>query len=260
VPWLLIIDTLKTMILHFLLASAFATSFYIPPFSDFTREADLIARGQLNNIHAVKFINDEGTEVIYTYAALEVKDLIKGKVDGHTVQVRKVGGTKDGVSLEIPGSPEFHESQDTVLFLGLEKEDHSREVQSLELGQYGTHETEGQTQLTGGIFNYSKPSDQNQALAQVENLKVWTLADLKALVARQGDKTFPNFDQAHLKATPASLVPAVPSQPPSLNSPSALSHEPPRREDSSANLSEKAIYLVLGFALLGALIFFFRKR
>lgn len=248
------------MILHFLLASANATSFYIPPFSGFTREADLIARGRLNNIHAVKSINDEGTEVIYTYAAFEVKDLIKGAVNGHTVQIRKVGGTKDGVSLEIPGSPEFQEGQDTVLFLGREKEDHSREVQSLELGQYGTHETGGLTQLTGGIFNYSKPSDQNQALAQVENQKVWTLTDLKALVAKQADSTIPHSAQAHPSAKPTLSKTTLASETHATYEPVTPSHEPADKEASSANSTGKAIYLAIGLTLLGMLIFFFRKR
>ena len=107
----------------------------------------------ISNIHVENGLTNEGGKTIYTFANLDVKEVLKGTLNFNRILIRKIGGSKDGMTLEIPSSPEFTEGEETVLFLGPEKEDHSFEVTGLELGKYGLQDQNGQVVLTGGIFN-----------------------------------------------------------------------------------------------------------
>jgi hypothetical protein len=174
-------------------ADSNATSFYIRPFSEFTQDAPNILRGTLRNIHVENSTTADGSRAIYTYANLEVKDRIKGDITAQNIVVRKTGGTKDGITLEIPSSPEFVEGEDTVLFLSEQRDDKSYETTGLELGKFGITQKDGQDILTGGIFAYSRPSanEAHEADHSVqggdlsENRHPWSIQDLKELVKKE---------------------------------------------------------------------------
>jgi len=265
VPWLPFIDTLNYMILHFLLASAQASSFYIKPFSEFTQEATNIAYGTISNIHVENSISSSGAKIIYTYASLDVKEVLKGAIHEHTILIRKVGGTKDGFTIEIPGSPEFKDGEETVLFMSAQKEDQSYEVTGLELGKYGIEEKDGQATLTGGIFNYVKQDEHNLAESQPENQHPWTLKGLRALVEKQGGKDAP----PKVASTPPQTVNAAGSPvtavtPPGITK-NTLSSETKSSltthdESSETNPFIFLLYGVLGIGLAFSLFFLFRKR
>jgi hypothetical protein len=262
------------MILHFLLGfvcQANATSYYIQPFSQFTHEASAIAHGTLSNIHTENSVSPTGQKVIYTYATLTVSDALKGPIDnGQSVLVRKIGGTKDGYTLTIPGTPEFTEGEDTVLFMGAENSDQSREITNLELGKFGTETKDGKTTLTGGLFTYSKKSEHNMAGSVPENQHPWTLKDLRALIEKQGGK----MASAQVTSTPF-LDPKI------VAKALANSHSEPdthadshvKRATEPAKALEDArsapdsdggppilLYSLFGLAAVGVLFFLFRKR
>ncbi len=175
------------------ISAAFATSFYIRPFSEFTKTTPNIIRGKMNNIHVDHAVNSDGEKIIYTYANLDVKDVIKGSISGTQIKIRKLGGTKDGVTLEIPSSVEFVDKEEGVYFLSEELEDHSYEVSSLELGKFTVAEKNGEEILKGGIFAYSqpKPGHEHDVMADniSENLKPWSINQLKELVKTQQQLT-----------------------------------------------------------------------
>jgi hypothetical protein len=246
------------MILHILLAfltCAQATSFYIPPFSDFTSEANLIVRGTFSNINVQNAVSDNGTKIIYTYATLDVKELLKGNNAQSSLLIRKLGGSKDGYNLVIPGSPDFKEGEDEVLFLSAEKEDHSYEVLSLELGQYHVQDKNGQPTLAGGIFNYPQKGEHNGANAQAENAHAWTLQDLRALIEKEGGKLAP------VKA----IVPVAASPSPE-NSAKFVAHTTPSASlDANSEPTDKVatyyvwVYLSMAVGFVCMMIFLFRK-
>ncbi len=175
------------------LQTAVATSFYIRPFSEFTKTTPNIIRGNLINIHVENGATSEGEKTIYTFADLEIKDVIKGNISGTRIHIRKLGGSKDGVTLEIPSSVEFNENEEGVFFLGDEQEDHSYEVSSLELGKFNLVKKGGEEILTGGLFSYSQPRHDHdhghdrdvRAENLEENLKPWSINQLKTLVQTQ---------------------------------------------------------------------------
>ena len=152
------------MNLHFLLwigacsgSLAGATSFFIRPLPEFARDARYIVRGTLHSVDSEYGSDPAGAKILYTYAKLEVREVLKGTLSEREILVRKVGGTKDGVTLSIESSPQFNENEDTVLFLGEQKDDRSYEIEGLELGKFGLEERNGELFLKGGILAYSKP-------------------------------------------------------------------------------------------------------
>lgn len=168
-----------------------ATSFYIRPFSEFTQSSPNIVRGTLSNIHAANSITSDGMKAIYTYASMDVSEVLKGDVNPHSIVIRKVGGTVDGYTVDIPSSPEFKDGEETVLFLSEKREDQAYEVLGLELGKFELEAKDGETVLKGGVFNYSKTnSEPGESLLSApkpveENQKIWTLKSLRALIEIQ---------------------------------------------------------------------------
>jgi hypothetical protein len=224
VPYLNFIDTLFYMKLHLLFLAvalsfapvrAFSTSFNIKPFSEFTQGASNIVRGTVSNVHVENGITSDGGKTIYTYANLAVKETLKGNIHSANITVRKLGGTKDGMTLEIPSSPEFVENDDTVLYLGAEQDDRTYEVVGLELGKFGLENKNGDTILTGGLFAYSQPpadhdhpgeSEHAKAFGDIrENQRPWSLSQLRELIKKQG--AAPTASVATASSTPVGSSP-----------------------------------------------------
>ena len=62
--------------------------------------------------------NKENTR-IYTTIVLEVERGIKGDFEtGEKIRFQTIGGTVGEISLRVPGSPEFHTDEMTVVFFG----------------------------------------------------------------------------------------------------------------------------------------------
>ncbi len=263
------------MILHSLLAltsvvisGAQATSFYIRPFSEFTQTSPVIVHGKLTNVRTDNSIAADGRRTIYTYANLEVREVLKGDLhQKSTITIRKAGGTKDGMTLEIPSSPEFKENDDTVLFLSAEKEDNSYEVLGLELGKFGLEEKNGEMILTGGIFNYSKPtphSDHDEhvrAKDLAENQKPWSLTQLRTLIHKQSGTPLSTTNtetgaQGVNNSTPRPQEAVAQSTP--LNSASPALDATASKESSSSIPRHLPFYL--GGILLMIAVFSFLRR
>jgi len=180
---------------------AFATSFYIRPFPEFTKSTENIIHGKLSSIHTENGVTSDGGKTIYTYAKLGIKEIIKGNVSGTEIIIRKLGGSKDGVTLEIPSAVEFSENEDGVFFLSAEKEDHSYEVVGMELGKFGLEEKDGEQILKGGLFAYSTPpsdSDHSHDVSignLVENHRPWSISQLRELVKSQAQSAPPPAKQ-----------------------------------------------------------------
>jgi hypothetical protein len=240
-----------------------ATSFYIRPFSEFTQTSPNIVRGTMSNIHAANSITADGMKAIYTYASFDVKEVLKGDIDKHTITVRKVGGTVDGYTVDIPSSPEFKEGEDTVLFLSPQREDQSYEVSGLELGKFELEEKDGNTVLKGGIFNYSKPDADGDGHSKYaknleENQKTWTLKSLRELI--QSQKTAAPFPTAS-KTLPPSVSPspviAEPAHTP--NTMPALYDSKEHSKNPTSNFSVFT-YLIAAILLAAGIFFFLKKK
>ena len=259
------------MNLHFILVlftllstQSNATSFYIRPFSEFTQSSTNIVRGTMSDIHAANQLTPDGMKAIYTYATLDVKEVLKGDIQKHLITIRKIGGTVDGYTVEIPSSPEFKEGDDTVLFLSAQHEDASYEVTGLELGKFALEEKNGETLLKGGIFNYSKSGSSEEEHSQYaknteENHKVWSLKDLRALIQKQSPSAAatPPTAPKNLTTPPTRVIASTVNRIPSANN----SESSTERQSSPETAPENSFFLY-GFCaiLLAGIAFFFLKK
>ncbi len=181
---------ISSFLLIFISAQAYATSFYIVPFSTLVQNTPNMVLGTLQNIHPEHGTTNTGEKTIFTFADLTVEEVLKGQISGTQILVRKLGGSKDGVTLDIPSSVQFKENEQAVLFLGPPNPDNSYEVTEMELGKFGLKEVGGEKILTGGIFNFNTvdlpfgmQSDDQERLK--ENHKSWSIGELKKLIQNQ---------------------------------------------------------------------------
>ncbi|MBU6153878.1 MAG: hypothetical protein KGP28_06210 [Bdellovibrionales bacterium] len=262
------------MNLHFLFlmstlmaTKAGATSFFIRPFPEFIREAENIVRGRIHQPHSEFGISLGGERNVHTYAELEVLEVLKGAISKTSLQIRKLGGTKDGITLQIPGSPEFRDGEESVLFLGPENEDHSYEVTGLELGKFGLVEKNGDLELTGGLFSFSTGPESQEAIGPgvVENRRVWTLKQLKELVETQ-KMTAPEprtGSSSPEKKSPNPSLPAQEGRPPPANvnpiheTSGQENHE--RNKDNPETVKFAGVLFIIAGAFLGILLYLRRK-
>lgn len=257
------------MKLHSILAialsinQAFATSFYIRPFSEFTKTTPNIIRGKIGNIRTEYRVSPDGEKTIFTFADLEVKDVIKGGITGTQIQIRKLGGTKDGVTLEIPSSVEFIDKEDSVFYLSEEQEDHSFEVTSMELGKFTLTEKNGEEILNGGIFAYSKPrtGHEHDVIASniAENLKPWSIDQLKELVKSQG-QTMPSSAEPIKNPEVSNGSNNQASNSNNSNPASIQSSNATEEKDQSPLYNDSTVWYSLATIILTLSVFFILRR
>lgn len=247
--------------------SAWSTSFYIRPFSEFTKTTPNIIRGKTTNIRVENGVAPDGVKTIYTFANLDIKDVIKGSISGSQIQIRKLGGSKDGVTLEIPSSVEFTDKEEGVFFLSEELEDHSYEVSSMELGKFLITEKNGEEILHGGLFDYSKPESGHEHENNVvagnisENLKPWSIAQLRELVKSQQSSaptTTPETQKTAVVSNspeePKTSAPAINNQ---SNQTTTISRE---KEQSTLYFGPSFWYSLATIFLTLGVIFYIRRK
>ena len=166
-----------SMLLFLQLPSALATSFHAESIENFTSKSKHIVRGTVRRQQVEKVTSTDGTVTVYTYALVEVRETLKGDISRSEIRVRRLGGEAEGYHHEVPGSPEFKENEETVLFLGSEQEDGSYEIESMEMGKFGIRTENGSEFLTGGMLQY-------QGNPSVPNPKPVTLNELKGIIRK----------------------------------------------------------------------------
>lgn len=151
-----------------------------------------MVHGIIHNVRTEEGVT-EGGKTIYTFADVEVKEVLKGSVPAASgIIVRKLGGTKDQLTLEIPGSPQFTENEESVLFLDTIPNSQLYEVVGMELGKFGLKEENGEKILTGGIFTFASGEEAHDQTTPPgedlsENTKPWSIRELKDLVSKQAN-------------------------------------------------------------------------
>jgi len=213
------------MNLHFLFAlcslhgsTAFATSFFIRPMEEVVAGTPNIVRGFVRSVRVEEQANERGIRTLVTVAELEVREVLKGPLAGSRIEVKRAGGEKNGVQLEIPGAPEFVENEETVLFLNEPLPDRSYEVRDMTLGKFGLDRSGGKELLTGGLLAYSHDhAAEDSPPAAGTPRREWSVADLRRLIEKQGNRT------ASRTPAPVSSPPPASPSPTASTAPSASS-------------------------------------
>ncbi len=258
------------MKLHFLLLGLLlppvisrATSFHIAPMSEFVQSSPNIVRGIVRSIRPEEGTDTEGNRVIRTYAEVEITEVLKGRIQEKRILIRKAGGSTNGMTVEVAGAPEFHENEDTVLFLGDLLEDRSYEIEGLELGKFEIEKKNGKELLSGGLLAYSEGSAEGAQGPGIEaNRKDWSIGDLKKLAASPepppaAGATEPRPGAAS-PASPGSAGSVLPEAP--VASPEESTKKPDETGQKPEESPSRTSVILFGLGIGIALAMLFRSK
>jgi hypothetical protein len=239
------------MKLHFLFAAlgmlpefSSATSFYIRPMEEVVSGTPNIVRGIVRSVQVEERAEPRGGNALFTVAGIEVKEVLKGSITDSRIEVKRAGGEKNGVTLEIPGSPQFTENEETVLFLSEILPDHSFEVRDMALGKFGIDRRNGTELLSGGLLAYG---------TEKRPPRDWSIRDLKALIESRGNVPSPSVPDPSSASTPRYSPTPTPGS--SRSSPDSIATPGPESPEETSKISRFGALafgagLVLGIGML----------
>ena len=107
-----------TLVCTVLFAAGVGATTVIPPtFDELVSRAKLIFSGEVMNLQSAWEPRPNGGRAIVTFITFRVDDVWKGSV-GAVTQLKFLGGTVDGMTIEVSDMPEFRLGQRDVLFVG----------------------------------------------------------------------------------------------------------------------------------------------
>lgn len=243
---------------------ALATSFIEQPFPEAVKDVPVIVRGKVGASGPEWGVGSDGSRRIYTYYHLSVDEVLKGSAPQTLLQMREMGGEKDGVGMHVSGTAQFNRGEEVVVFLSDRNSDGSFDVRGLMMGKLNVQRGEsGAEILTGPALGGASDGHAHGARegqADPSGHRTWTLEALRQVIRTQG--TGSQTGEREQK----------PAKPQESNSPVAVRQEPPSQApqlqpDSSGSprqggsdsttrgwgLMGFGIALFLGLGLLGIL-------
>ncbi|MEN9723304.1 MAG: hypothetical protein RJB38_1290 [Pseudomonadota bacterium] len=191
----------------------FGTSFIEKSFPDSVGDAPVIVRGQIGMSYSDYGKTLEDGRKLFTFYELNVSEVFKGRSGTGTMIVRQLGGTKEGITVEVPGTAKFSRGEDVVVMLGGENSDGSYDIRSLMMGKYSIEKVDGKEYLRGpGALSPSEVQPGKLIQADEHPTEgpppLYTLDDLRALV--RGDSASGGASRAEpsVHASPNQPVPA----------------------------------------------------
>lgn len=130
-------------------SQAQATSFISKSFPDSVKDAPVIVRGVIGMSYADEARTSEGGKRIYTYYELTPSEVFKGALPMGSIIVRQIGGTKEGVVMEVPGTARFSRGEEVVLMLSQQNLDGSLDIRGLMMGKFSIQKMNGKEYLVG---------------------------------------------------------------------------------------------------------------
>jgi|GEM_PF-6469287 hypothetical protein len=98
-------------------------------------ESDIVIRGSVTSVTPLVAANASGRNLIYSDVVLNVTKSLKGNVDIAPFMFRTVGGTVNGVKLEVSAAPIFKNGEEIILYLQRNKSGTGWKVTRGELGK-----------------------------------------------------------------------------------------------------------------------------
>jgi hypothetical protein len=227
-----------------------ATTFMPVPFSTSVQNAPIILRGKVGMSYPEFAQDADGGKRIFTFTEIQPTEVLKGNVrtEASSLIIREMGGEKDGIGYHIPGTAQFQQGEDTVIFLRPAERDSTFDVHGMMMGKYNiVTDAQGQEALDG-------PGLRSDPLAPPEK---WTLDRLRKLIAEQADS-------GAVRTPTAAASPALQLQPLKPKAaPSAAPSEPVLTSNVEVEDSKSwrtwVMILVVG-TILGLFMSRYRKR
>lgn len=194
----------------FLLSSTLVhgTSFYPVPFPTRVDDAPYVVRGTVIRSQPDWSISRDGKKRIYTFTELQVEEVLKGSLNERVITVKELGGEKDGVGLEIPGTAKFSPGEDIVLFLSARDHDQAFEVRGMSTGKYMIRRDENGKEFieTSVETAHELEKTGEDPHGHAHSVKRYTLDQIKELAKKNPEQPAP---------TPPTSSPASPIAQPS---------------------------------------------
>lgn len=255
----------NALILAFLTLPAWATSFIERPFPQTVQDSPVIVHGRVGPTYTDWGHESDGGKRIYTYWELEIVEVLKGSVDGAqgVLRMREMGGEKDGMGMQVPGSAQFNTGEDVVVFLSDKNSEGSYDVWGLMMGKLNVQKNgDGKEILSGPAINnltHSRLLD-DESHGDTPSASKWTLDALRNLVASQGSTPPPESQNPSIKRvvkSEPSAAPVVAPTPSETSSPVAPQLQTSSPEDSSF---PSGLVVALGAGILVLSLFFIARK
>jgi hypothetical protein len=163
-----------------------ASSFFEQPFPDTVRAAPAIVRGKIGKSSTEWTTLSDGSKHLFTYYDVDVKEGLKGGPrSGAPIRIRELGGSKEGVTLQVSGTAQFETGEDVVVMLGDSSSagDGSYPVQGMMMGKYNLEKgSDGKEYLRGAGLA-------STAQAGVDKNPVVTLEKLREIIHEQASES-----------------------------------------------------------------------
>ena len=214
-----------------------ATSFYEQPFPETVEGTSTLVRGKIGSSRAQWVEGSDQVKRIFTFYDLEVTEVFKGKVAPKSViQIRELGGTKDGIGMQVAGTAEFTSGEDVVVTLNEQNKEGSYDISGMMMGK----------------FNIAKDDSGVEKIIGAGMKEPWPLQALRELVQSQGQKAKASTPQTLVQ--PSSSPQSTPTRETVKTEASAINDQPP-----PVDMWKRMLILGLGI-LLGIVFFILRKK
>ncbi len=159
------------------------TTFVEKPFEDSVKDAPIIARGIVGSRNVNWANSEDGTRRIYTFFEFQVIEVLKGELISRSIQMRELGGEKDGVGMRVAGTAGFEAGEDVVVFLGQKNSDSSHDVWGMMMGKFNIQKNnDGNEYLSGaGVV----PKQHIEGHSDTPSVNKWTVELLRQLIQKQ---------------------------------------------------------------------------
>lgn len=247
------------------LASAFAafsivaqaSSFYEVPFPDSVRNAPTIVRGKVGKSETAWTTLPDGSKHLFTYYDVEVNEGFKGgPKSGSSIRIRELGGSKDGVSLNVSGTASFDRGEDVVVTLGEASAniDSAYPVVGMMMGKYNLEKgADGKEYLRGAGIGSAKLPGLRHENAGDKNTQV-SLETLREIIRTQAAE-----GKSASSPTPKTLETGKSSTSPDLGEKVEIQEENIGTPAPKAGMGRGTIVFVLG-AAVGIVWFLISRR
>ncbi len=168
-------------------SSGQATSFLPQALPETVAQSPVIVRGVIGMSYS-DYGSASGEERrLFTFYELVPSEVFKGALPKGGITIRQMGGSRDGVTVEIPGAARFSRGEEVVVMLGDENPDGSYDIRSLMMGKFTIETIDGKEYLSGPGALTPEEADSREVLHSEEaerqnRAPVFTLEHLRQMV------------------------------------------------------------------------------
>lgn len=131
------------------LAQSFSATFQPMSPEEFFSHVPIVVRAVAKKSEPKWGSDEKSSRKIYTYTEFEIIETLKGQIPSQKITVRELGGERDGVGLQVPGSAEFTPDQEFIVSLAPSAEEGVYRVFAMSQGVLSVENNAGSLTVRG---------------------------------------------------------------------------------------------------------------